>query len=348
MRSLGVCMLDFDATVRRFELALAQPRADGTRPARTDVTIQNYTLALRRLATEAGPLLAEPEVVAAHLQAWRTGVQQRYQRQELSASRIACDVSALRAFYTELNVLGLYTGNPALAVPSMTRTHALPKPMPRSDVTKLFAVPDLTTPAGRRDRAMLELYLHNLRRSEVCLLTTARLAVVLEQGTPTLAVTPFGKGRKERQVPMHPSSAKLVALHLLEQFAGGEWGTWPQAAGEVPDLLAAVDWLLGTVLAGTPKRVFLTDAGRPVGKRWCNKQFRRLCEQAGLNTRWGPHALRHRFGASMIDAGIDIRVIQELMGHADIRTTQIYTHVAGTVKSAATQLLDTPAALEAV
>lgn len=332
-------MTTFQECLTRLELGLL-------RESKTRVTIQNYLMILRRLEREVGPLLDPPAEVRPRLEGWRDRLEEQLRAGKVSRSKIAVELSALRTWYRILKEAGLYPENPASELASMSRKRGLPRPMPQHAVEQLFKQPDGASLAGLRDRAILELCLHNLRRHEVVGLTTTNLEYLETQQVRTLALRVLGKGDKWRRVPMHPASARLFAAYLLEQFAGDSWRTWPlPPVDDAHDLpLVAVNHLLTQVLDREPRRVFYNDQGRPLNVRWVNRRFAYYRKRAGIGAKFGPHSLRHRFATNLLENGEDLRVIQELMGHSDIRTTQQYTEVADNLKVVATQRLNTPAA----
>lgn len=344
--------MKFADVLSRALLAMTQPSLESVRGRRrrglSAVTIENYRSELQRLEREVGPLLDDATKVAARLKVWRERAERAIRAKQLSSSTVAVAVSALRTFYAVLNEQRLYSGNPALAIPSTARKRGKPRPAKSHEIAPLFKAPDVSTPSGRRDRVMLELFLHGLRQIEVRRLMTDHIEYYEAGDERTLVVHAQGKGEKERQVPLNPAAAPLLASYLLERFAPNEWRSW-QVSQHQADvrtyLLLAAKHLLEHVLEA-PQWVFVTDQGRPLNKRWVNRRFVSYRTAAGVGTNLGPHNLRHRFATNLLDNGRDLREVQELLGHSDIRTTAVYTDVQTPRKLAATSALETPAAEE--
>jgi integrase/recombinase XerD len=244
--------------------------------------------------------------------------------------------SALRVTLAALRAHAAFAGvpDPAAGVRVRRPKETLPRPMPMADVERLFARPDVRTPAGLRDRVALELLLHGLRRHEVTQLTTGHLAVA--GGTAVLRFR--GKGGGEAEVVLNAATAALLAEHVLRaRFA----------PDDLEDLLAdhGGRWLavLEAELRRMPPRpVFATGRG-PAGTRWLNRMFARHRDGAGLAPTWGPHSLRHTCATELVDREVDIRVVQEVMRHKDIRMTMRYTQVSRGAKSRAAERLPIPA-----
>lgn len=178
---------------------------------------------------------------------------------------------------------------------------SLPKTLSRQQVERMLAVPDLETPLGVRDKAMLELlYACGLRASELCDLDLRNVNLVYR----TLRV--FGKGGKERDVPMGMPATDAVETYIET----------------VRPKLFAYPKLSGT-------RVFLTKTGKPMERVRLWQIVSHVARISGVLKETGPHVLRHCFATHLLSGGADLRVVQELLGHADVGTTQIYTHVDG-------------------
>ena len=221
----------------------------------------------------------------------------------LSANRyarrsIARKASALRALLRWAVVQDLLAANPADGVAAPKLDHPLPKVLRAEDAARLMELPPDDTPTGARDRAILELlYGSGLRVSELCGLDLGHLD--LRSGR--LRVT--GKGRKERQLPMTPQARDAIR-HYVEEAR----------ARLLPGGSAAVDAL------------FLNTRGKRIGPRSVRAIVTRYSsENTGAV---GPHALRHSFATHLLDGGADLRTVQELLGHENLATTQIYTHVS--------------------
>lgn len=207
-------------------------------------------------------------------------------------------LSALRQFYRHLHADRQRPDDPTARLESPKLGLRLPKTLGESDVERLLEAPDTGTELGLRDRAMLELmYASGLRVSELVQLPLPR--VDLRQGI----VQVLGKGGKERLVPMGDPAVEWVERYIREAR---------------PQLLErqASDWL------------FVTRQGGAMTRQNFWNLIKRYAGQAGLRTSLSPHGLRHAFATHLLEHGADLRVLQSLLGHADLSTTQIYTHVA--------------------
>lgn len=316
---------------------------------RTARTIETRLGDVRRLNRELGGLFIPPDLMRRRVEQWRKNLQKDYEAERISASKVRGDVAALRGFYGVCLKDGIYPANPAINLKSVGKERGLPRPVPVGDVQKLLAQanpfatgnPD---PVVLRDRAMIELWLNGLRRLEVCRLNTE--AVQYDATEHTLVLRVWGKGDHEREVPLNADSAGWLALHLLIGHAPEEWRGWLReveqtAASEVRPVLLAVDRLLRRKLKDvTSSPVFMSGKAR-VTIRQCNYMFVRYRDAAGLPNTYGPHALRHTCATELLNRGADIRLVQEILGHEDIQTTQLYTAVQKGPKAAAMQTLPT-------
>ena len=218
-------------------------------------------------------------------------------RQGLSPRSSARRLSTLRRFYRYLLREGVIRDDPTADVRSPSLGRPLPKSITEASVEKLLAVPADTT-LGRRDRAMLEtMYASGLRVSELVTLSLNELDLT----TGLVRVT--GKGGRERIVPL-----------------GDE------AAGRIRDYLdRARPELLGEQMNSA---VFITRRGKPMTRQAFWQLIKRYAALAGVDSELSPHSLRHAFATHLLNHGADLRSVQMLLGHADLSTTQIYTHVA--------------------
>ena len=215
-----------------------------------------------------------------------------------SPKSVARAVACFRGFYRFLVVTGHLPNNPAddLRAPRAWRT--LPRFLSVEEVDRLLGGPDVSEPRGLRDRALIEvLYATGLRVSELVNLKPQDLN--LESGY----LTTTGKGRKQRLVPLGDEAASWVARYLKE----GRPALLRKRAS--PRLF--VNARGGTGLSRVGFWKILTAYGR----------------QAGIGTSLSPHVLRHSFATHLLDRGADLRAIQMMLGHADLSTTQIYTHI---------------------
>ncbi|MFN0315520.1 MAG: site-specific tyrosine recombinase XerD [Burkholderiales bacterium] len=211
---------------------------------------------------------------------------------------VARQLSALRRFYSYLVRQNICAEDPTLQVEAPKLPRALPKSLSEADVENLLAAPKVSTPLGLRDRAMLELlYATGLRVTE--LITLALNQLSQDMGV----VRVLGKGNRERLVPVGEEALDWVARYLREGR---------------PAILGA---------RGSDA-LFVTARGGAMARNAFWYVIRRYALRAGIHKALSPHTLRHAFATHLLNHGADLRVVQMLLGHADISTTQIYTHVA--------------------
>jgi integrase/recombinase XerD len=215
----------------------------------------------------------------------------------LSPSSIRRGVSAVRTYFRFLTGDGVVVRDPSERLETPQKWRTLPEVLSVEEVRRLIAAPTLDEPLAFRDRALLELaYGAGLRVSEWVSLGVRDL--LLEDGL----VRVFGKGNKERLVPIGRSAIGAAAVYLRELRPKLE-------KGEGKGIL------------------FLNARGRPLTRMGAWKILRGHVERAGLTKHVSPHTLRHSFATHLLEGGADLRAVQEMLGHVDIATTQIYTHV---------------------
>jgi integrase/recombinase XerD len=215
----------------------------------------------------------------------------------LAPSSIRRNVSAVRVYFRFLLGEGYLTSDPSDRLETPKRWQTLPDVLTVDEVERLLAAPTLDDPLVFRDRALLELaYGAGLRVSELTGLGTRD--ALLDEGV----VRVLGKGGKERLVPIGRGAIGAVAVYLRE-------------------LRPRLD-------KGATKGILLLNAnGGPLTRMGAWKIVRKYVERAGIAKRVTPHTLRHSFATHLLEGGADLRAVQEMLGHADISTTQIYTHV---------------------
>ena len=215
----------------------------------------------------------------------------------LSPASIRRNVSAIRTYFRFLTGDGIVVRDPSERLETPKRWRTLPDVLTVDEVKQLLASPTLDDALVFRDRALLELaYGAGLRVSEWISLGVRDL--LLEDGL----VRVFGKGSKERLVPIGRSAIGAAAIYLRELRPKLE-------KGEGKGVL------------------FLNARGRPLTRMGAWKILRGHVERAGITKHVSPHTLRHSFATHLLDGGADLRAVQEMLGHVDIATTQIYTHV---------------------
>ena len=212
-----------------------------------------------------------------------------------SAARL---LSSLKRFYRHLVRHGKVSADPTLNIDSPVLPRGLPKTLSEADVENLLAAPDTAAPLGLRDKAMLELlYASGLRVSELVTLKAAQVS--RDMGV----VRVMGKGSKERLVPLGEEALTWLGRYLAEARPA-------LLAGKVSDDL------------------FVTARGEAMTRQAFWYLIKRYTLRAAIGKPISPHTLRHAFATHLLNHGADLRVVQLLLGHSDISTTQIYTHVA--------------------
>ena len=207
-------------------------------------------------------------------------------------------LSVFRRFYRWATREGLSLDDPTVRMDAPRQRMRLPGTLTEAQVEALLAAPDTDEPLGLRDRAMLELlYASGLRVSE--LVTLKSVHVGLSENV--LRIT--GKGSKERLVPFGVEASDWLQRYL-DQARG------PILGGQVSDAL------------------FVTARGDAMTRQMFWKLIKKYAQHAGITQHLSPHTLRHAFATHLLNHGADLRVVQMLLGHADISTTQVYTHVA--------------------
>ena len=212
-----------------------------------------------------------------------------------STSRL---LSSLKRFYQHALRQGKIAVDPTLNIDSPKLPRSLPKTLTEADVEKLLAAPNVDDPLGLRDRTMLEtLYASGLRVSELVTLKVAQVSQ--DMGVVRI----IGKGAKERLVPLGEEALDWIRRYLKE------------ARPRILDKRAA-------------DAMFVTHRGTAMARQSFWHLIKRYSALAGLDKPISPHTLRHAFATHLLNHGADLRVVQLLLGHSDISTTQIYTHVA--------------------
>lgn len=215
----------------------------------------------------------------------------------LAPASIRRAISAIRTYYAFLLGEGRVAADPADRLQGPRPGRTLPEPLSRTEVEALLAAPGVDEPLTWRDRALLELgYGAGLRVSELCGLGLTDL--LFSEGL----VRVLGKGGKERLVPVGRSVVGAVSIYLHT-------------------LRPVLD------RGGSRDRVFLNARGTPLSRVGAWGIVRRWATAAGIAKRVTPHTLRHTFATHLLEGGADLRAVQEMLGHADLATTQLYTHV---------------------
>ncbi|MFA7566113.1 MAG: site-specific tyrosine recombinase XerD [Alkalispirochaeta sp.] len=257
-------------------------------------TVETYTrecnVAAALVAEDGGSLqeLSTGEVINYLLRRQTDG-------EPLDQRTVAKNLSALRSFYQFCILEGVRDDNPALKVSSPRAEHRLPGVLSVEQIEELLAAIDLSNPGGLRDRALYELiYSAGLRISEAVALDLTHL--YLQEGL----ILVRGKGDKERLVPFGEEAVCWMRRYLDESR---------------PKL----------VKGPGERAVFVNRLGSRLSRKGMWKRFHELTQAVGITAK--VHTLRHSFATHLLEGGADLRAVQELLGHADIGTTQIYTHI---------------------
>ena len=205
-------------------------------------------------------------------------------------------LSSIKGFFIFLKKEGHYKGEiPEVA--SMKKQERLPNCLSIEDVEDLLNAPDIRRPEGLRDRAMLEtMYASGLRVSELLSLERGRV------NFKKAIITIFGKGAKERKVPLGD-----FAIEYIQKY---------------------VDEVRCKNPGADSKYLFLNRYGEPLSRQYFFKQIKKYALEAGITSPVSPHTLRHSFATHLLENGAQLRAVQEMLGHANIATTQIYTHIS--------------------
>ncbi|MGH8762137.1 MAG: site-specific tyrosine recombinase XerD [Nitrosospira sp.] len=217
---------------------------------------------------------------------------------KVKASTTSRELSSLKRFYRFLLRQGKIQADPSLSIDTPKLPRSLPASLTEADVEALLNVPDVDQPLGLRDRTMLEvLYASGLRVSELVGLEVAQIS--LSMGV----IRVMGKGGKERLAPLGEEALGWIIRYTKE--------------------------IRSVLLSGKVSHaLFVTSRGSAMTRQAFWHLIKRYARRAGIVKALSPHTLRHAFATHLLNHGADLRVVQMLLGHADISTTQIYTHVA--------------------
>ncbi len=259
-------------------------------------TLKAYGKDLSDLAgyLESRGVLSPAEVTPRILRGWLAELDER----GLAKASVQRKLSAARSFFADLVAEGELETHPMLGLRRRRTERYLPSVLGKKEVEALLAAPDLSKPNGRRDRAILELmYSAGTRAAETVGMDRASLD--LDQGLVRI----FGKGSKERLSALGSHAVKALRKYLADPL-------------RPPPLPSAGD------------AVFLGRGGTRLSTRSLERLVAAHTLQAGIHRHVTPHTLRHSFATHLLDAGADLRAVQELLGHAHLVTTQIYTHIS--------------------
>ncbi|MFC2066678.1 site-specific tyrosine recombinase XerD [Chloroflexota bacterium] len=264
-------------------------------------TTAAYQNDLHQLAEFVGGEAAKQDIVPSWADFNRQGMLSyllNLKERKYAATTIARKVAASRSFFDFLVAEGVIKTDPTENMSSPSVGKALPKPISISQVRSLLEQPaKLSTAEARRDRAMLELlYASGMRISE---LVSLNLGDVDTEGG---YVRCFGKGHKERIIPVYEQSAALVRQYIEE--------TRPKQVRDKSE-----------------QALFLNPRGNRLTRQGFWQKLKEYARSANLDVEISPHTLRHSFATHMLSGGADLRSVQELLGHANISTTQVYTHL---------------------
>jgi integrase/recombinase XerD len=244
---------------------------------------------------DLNPLRIAPTEVASFISELAEG---RAGRRPVASATLQRKIACLRSFYRHLRRDQIIDHDPTAELRSPRQRARLPQVLSRDEVQSLLAQPRGTTPAALRDRALLEtMYACGLRASEAISLELSELD--LEAGI----VRARGKGSKERIVPVGSKAIETLRTYLARSR--------PRLVG-----------------LSEEQRVFVNLRGGGLSRQGLYKIVQRHARSAGLEDRMSPHTLRHTFATHLLAGGCDLRSLQEMLGHADIGTTQIYTHLS--------------------
>ena len=256
-------------------------------------TLESYARDLRKYFAFLGDL-DHRAVLQHHVRSFLN----RLSEEGMASPSIARCLAAVRGFHKYLLTDGLASADPTAAIETPRGWQRMPQTLSGDEVEALLGQPDESSPLGLRDKAMLELlYATGLRVSE--LVGLSRNSVNLERGY----VVVVGKGSKERAVPLGEVAAATVRSYLERSR---------------PLLLKGME----------TDALFISGRRRQITRQMFWERIRKYVRKAGISRPVSPHTLRHSFATHLLDHGADLRSVQAMLGHADITTTQIYTHVS--------------------
>ena len=292
--------MDIDALADAFLLHLRTERRLSPN------TVESYGCDMRRFVSFMEGSGVRPEDFSrSHFLAFLTSLQAKKpggETQPLRAASRSRIVSTIRSFFRYLAREGILAANPIEDVKGPRKSRNLPQYLTVTEVDRLLDAPDRNSAEGMRDLAMLELmYASGLRASEV--VSLRRENVDMNAGF----IRVLGKRGKERIVPVAPSSLRILKEYLdlwqpafLKKREGRNAGA---------------------------NALFLSRLGRPITRQTLWNRIGRWARASGIRRKISPHTLRHSFAGHLLAGGADLRAVQTMLGHADISTTQIYTHV---------------------
>lgn len=216
--------------------------------------------------------------------------------ESVSVNTVLRITSSLKLYFTFLKKNNYYLGElPDIEIPK--KPERLPVFLTKEEIDLLMKAPDIEKPTGLRDRAMLEvMYSSGLRVSELLSLTLDRVSIDQK------VITVFGKGAKERKIPSSDYSLKFVEQYIKKVRSKNP--------------------------GRNSKTLFLNKTGKQISRIYFYKQIEKYAEMVGIKKKISPHTLRHSFATHLLDGGAQLRAVQEMLGHENIATTQIYTHVS--------------------
>jgi integrase/recombinase XerD len=260
-------------------------------------TLESYRRDLNKFATWLEQQRGVPilETTHADIQGFLAHL---FTQQKAKATSTGRAISSLKRLFRYLLRQNKIATDPTLQIATPKLPRSLPKSLTEQDVEQLLDAPHVQTPLGLRDRTMLEvLYATGLRVSELVTLSVSQVS--LDMGV----VRVMGKGSKERLVPLGEEALDWIRRYLAE-------GRPALLTGKLSDAL------------------FITARAKSMTRQMFWYLIKKHAKHGGLNKSLSPHTLRHAFATHLLNHGADLRVVQMLLGHADISTTQIYTHVA--------------------
>ena len=269
-------------------LAAVRGSSENTREAYSR-DLRKYFTFLQKHSVSDLEQIKESDVV--QFRAW-------LKNQGISDRSIAQYLSAVKGFHRFICEEGISEKDPTSKLETSKMGMSLPEVMSFEEVELLLDQPDLSAPIGLRDKAMLEtLYASGLRVSELIALRLSHL------NTDKGFVRCFGKGEKERVVPLGKS-----ALHFIARYVD-----------ESRYILLKNQY---------SEHLFVSRLGKSMTRQSCWKIIKKYLKKAGLSPHISPHTLRHSFATHLLEHGVDLRSLQLMLGHSDISTTQVYTHVS--------------------